>query len=83
MTPTSRTPSDASIWFGLAIGAFAGVAVAKVAIEQAFIVGLSDEERRSVMLAAACMASAVAAKQFFDIDENTVADKVVDVLVSH
>lgn len=65
-------PTDTAIVTATALGVIGGLFVAKTAMEQMFVEGLSAEERKGVFILAAVAATGIAAKQLFDIDERWV-----------
>lgn len=77
MASQDDLPSDATVLTALALSGIGGLYLAKVVVEQAFVRGLSDEERKGVMLAVVSGACMWAAKEFFD------ADKLIEEFESH
>lgn len=71
-------PEDASVVVALGVSLIGGAYVAKVAMEQLFVHGLTDDERRGIFLAGASAAALMAAKEFFGIDQDTVMKKIAD-----
>jgi len=71
-------PSEVSTLAAVVIGSIGGIYIAKLGAEHLFVHGVTREERRNIMLGSACAAAVMAAKQFFDLDAETIAQKLVD-----
>lgn len=78
--PAESTPSDASVLTALGLGLVGGVFVAKVAIEQMFVRGLSRQEKRGAMLGVASALSLVAADHFFGLNEDSITKKITEIV---
>lgn len=66
-------PSNQSVIVAVGLSVVAGAFMGSVVVEQMFVEGLTDKERRNLLAISGVVLAGMAAKKFLDIDERLVS----------